>query len=74
MVNKTVKLRVISGCLMVVLVSIIACAYFFVENTAVAVDGLKNQPIYNGNQKGNRVALMFNCYEGRNIILKLQKL
>ena len=69
--NKTVKLRLFSGCLMVVLVSIIACAYFFTDNTAVAVDGIQNQPIYNGNRKGNRVALMFNCYEGKEIIYKI---
>ena len=72
--NKSIKLRVFSGCVMVLLVSIIACTYFFVDNTAVAVDGVQNQPIYNGSRNENRVALMFNCYEGAEIIEKIAKI
>lgn len=69
--GKTVKMRILSGCLMVFLVSIIACVYFFTDNTAILVDNIQNQPIYNGNKKSNKVALMFNCYEGVECIYKI---
>ena len=69
--NKTVKIRILSGCVMVVLVSIIACVYFFTDNTAVLVDNIQNQPIYNGSKQSNKVALMFNCYENEECVYKI---
>lgn len=56
---------------MVVLVTIIACVYFYTDNNAILVDNIQNQPIYNGNKKSNKVALMFNCYENKEYIYQI---
>lgn len=62
------KARFISGCFLVLAVALVTAAYFSSEPISVTVSSKKDEPIYFGNRSSNKVALMFNCYEGTEII------
>lgn len=65
---KTKKLRVFSGIISCFLVIFVGLVYYFSNDDYVLVNNQGIQPIYNGNRNSNKVALMFNCYEGRDYV------
>lgn len=67
-------LRIISGVVLSVLILMVGYSYYLIQPNGVAVSISNEQPIYNGNRRSNKIALMFNCYEGREIILKIANL
>lgn len=71
--KKGVFLRIFSGLTMLILVLVVAITYYFSPVSVISVSKQENQPIYNGDRTENKVALMFNCYEGRNIIFEIAK-
>ena len=66
-------LRRISAVIICVLIVIVATICFGADKVAVTVSTGKNEPIYFGNRKSNKVALMFNCYEGADVIPEIAK-
>ncbi len=68
---KLSKLRIFSVFVMAFLIIALAGVYFFSDNSSIVVYKQDMQPIYNGNRKSNKVALTFNCYEGREVIVQI---
>lgn len=62
------RLRRISSLIICLAVVCVACLCFTTDKLAVTVSSGKGEPIYFGNRSSNKVALMFNCYEGADII------
>ena len=58
-------------CFLVVCVCVV---YFFTPQFVITAGEYKNQPVYYGNKKSNKVALMFNCYEERENIEKIAEI
>ena len=71
---KIKKMRLISNAVMFALVIVIFGVYMLTYENSVAVSKQDFQPYYNGNKKSNKVALMFNCYEGRDNVFEIAKL
>lgn len=67
-------LKRISGIILAVLVVFVGVVCFFGDDVTVTVSSNDGEPVYFGNRKGNIVALMFNCYEGREQILQIAEL
>lgn len=66
-------LRRISAIIICVLIVVVATICFGADKVAVTVSTGKNEPVYFGNRKSNKVALMFNCYEGADVIHEIAK-
>ena len=73
-VNKIKNLRIVSSMIMFVLILAITSLYYFVNTQSVAVSNSDDSAIYNGNRNSNKIALMFNCYEGREIIIQIAEI
>lgn len=69
MAKITVKgMRLLSTCIIVVLVSVVA-VFAFVPERSVLISGKESyQPYYNGSRDRKEVSLMFNVYEGSDIV------
>lgn len=65
------KLRQISSFIICLLIAFVACVCFSTDKLAVTVSTENGEPIYFGNRSSNKIALMFNCYEGAEIILQI---
>lgn len=62
------KIRSFSCIVMCLLITFVAVLCFGTNKVAVTVVSGKNEPIYFGNRKSKKIALMFNCYEGADLI------
>jgi len=71
---KISSLRKIAGIIISLLIVFVSVICFSGEDVTVTVSSKNGEPIYFGNRKKNVVALMFNCYEGREYILKIAEL
>lgn len=67
-------LRRVSGAIICGIVVFVACVCFSTEKFSVTVGAKKDEPLYFGNRSSNKIALMFNCYEGADVILSISEL
>ena len=64
-------LRRVSTMIICVIITLIACLCFSTDNVSVTVSSKSGEPIYFGNRNSNKIALMFNCYEGADVIYEI---
>ena len=67
-------MRRVSGVIICAIVVFVACVCFSTEKFSVTVGAKKDEPLYFGNRSSNKIALMFNCYEGADVILSISEL
>lgn len=71
MKNNTIFIKRVSSVIIVFLLVFVTIVCFSGDKLTVNVASNTDEPIYFGNRNSNTVALMFNCYEGRDIIEKI---
>ena len=68
--NKRVKISLITNFILTLTLIIVFTVSFFPSNY-VAISTTNSEPIYNGDRDNNCVSLMFNVYEGEEIVYKI---
>lgn len=72
---KSIKgMRFLAGAVMACLAVTVGLVCFFSESGAVTVSSGQGSPIYFGDRKSDKIALMFNCYESEQNILKIAEI
>lgn len=66
-------MRALAGAVMACLAVTVGLVCFFYSGGAITVSTAQPSPIYFGNRKSDKIALMFNCYEGADIIEKIAR-
>lgn len=67
------NLRKTSCVIICILIAIVAGICFSVDKASITVSSGKNEPVYFGNRKAKKIAIMFNCYEGAETIPEIEK-
>lgn len=67
-------MRALAGAVMVCLAVSVGLVCFFSGDGAVTVSSGQASPVYFGDRKSNKAAIMFNCYENEQNIIKIAEI
>ena len=68
------KMRALASVCLCAVVAFAGAVCYFSESVAITVSSDENSPLYFGNRKGEYVALMFNCYENAENVVKIAEI